>query len=518
MRGQRTMTGAEAVSALGHRLDVVGLVANGAGAVVVFVFLAFLVPISLEDVDTRTVTIRNTVGFGVYLGLAFVVGTVRGRRQGERLTEWLVAERPASEAERRLALRYPLRLVSTSACLWGGAAAVFTALNADVAARVVLVVPATILLGGLSTCALVYLLAERELRPVVGLALAGSDPVRPVAPGIVVRLVLTWGLATGVPLLGIVVLAVDALDGSADTGDTARAVLFLSVVALGVGLGGLVYAARSVSEPVAELRWALARVAEADLTIDVRVDDASEVGLLQHGFNRMVAGLAERERLRDLFGRHVGRDVARAAVETGVSLGGEEREVAAVFVDVVGSTGLAAERPAAEVVEILNRFFAIVVDVVGVHDGMVNKFEGDAALCVFGAPVGLADPAGAGLAAARELGSRLRGELSGIDVGIGVSAGTVVAGNVGAEERFEYTVIGDAVNEAARLCELAKDEPGRILASERALLTAGDREAQRWRLGDAVTLRGRSNPTRLAAVCEPDADGGTVGRRGDAYS
>jgi adenylate cyclase len=494
------MTGAEVVAAMGHRLDVVGVVANGAGAVVVFVFLAFLLPISVEGTDSGAVVIRNSVIFGVYLGLALFVGTLWGRRRGARLTAWLLSERAATEAERRQALRHPFALVTTSAVLWGGAAVVFGALNAGVSLRVAVVVPVTILLGGLSTCALIYLLAERELRPVVALALAEGQPVRPVAPGIVVRLVLTWSLATGVPLLGIVVVAVDALDGSGQSADTAVAVLFLSAVALSVGLGGVIYAARSVSEPVADLRRALARVAEADFAVHVPVDDASEVGLLQDGFNRMVAGLAEREQLRDLFGRHVGRDVARAAVEGGVSLGGEEREVAALFVDVVGSTGLAAERPPAEVVDLLNRFFAVVVAVVEAHDGMVNKFEGDAALCVFGAPVPLVDPAGAGLATARLLGSRLREELPDIDVGIGLSAGTVVAGNVGAEERFEYTVIGDPVNEAARLCELAKGEPGRVLASERALRAAGDGEARRWRLGGVVTLRGRHDPTRLASV------------------
>jgi adenylate cyclase len=93
-------------------------------------------------------------------------------------------------------------------------------------------------------------------------------------------------------------------------------------------------------------------------------------------------------------------------------------------------------------------------------------------------------------------------------VGIGVSAGTVVAGNVGAEERFEYTVIGDPVNEAARLCELAKKERGRILSSDRAVQAAGESEEGRWCLGDTVTLRGRSSPTRLASVRGPAQDGG----------
>jgi adenylate cyclase len=129
----------------------------------------------------------------------------------------------------------------------------------------------------------------------------------------------------------------------------------------------------------------------------------------------------------------------------------------------------------------------------------VNKFEGDAALCVFGAPTVVADPAGAALAAGRELHVRLAADLPDLDAGIGISAGTAVAGNVGAEQRFEYTVIGDPVNEAARLCELAKRRPERVVASEAALARAAGAECDSWSLGDAVTLRGRDEPTRLAS-------------------
>jgi adenylate cyclase len=222
--------------------------------------------------------------------------------------------------------------------------------------------------------------------------------------------------------------------------------------------------------------------------------------MLQAGFNRMAEGLGERERLRDLFGRHVGEDVARAALDGGVALGGEEREIAALFVDVVGSTELASRRPPAEVVNLLNRFFHIVVDVAEANGGLVNKFEGDAALCVFGAPVERHDPAGDALCVARTLRDRLRRELPEVDVGIGVSFGFAVAGNVGAENRFEYTVIGDPVNEAGRLCELAKRRPERVFASDAALARANPDEARLWSLGDTVTLRGRASATRLATL------------------
>src|SRR5207248_7821968 len=218
------------------------------------------------------------------------------------------------------------------------------------------------------------------------------------------------------------------------------AVAAVAGVGVIVGLAMMSITARSLSDPLESLRVALARLEDGQLDTAVAVDDGSEVGLLQAGFNSMVQGLRERARLRDLFGRHVGEEVARDALgRDGSELGGETREAAVLFVDVIGSTTLANTREPEEVVAELNAFFAIVVDCVSLYGGWVNKFEGDAALCVFGAPTAHPDAAGASLATARSLSGRLRRELHGVEAAIGVSAGRVVAGNVGAAERYEYT-------------------------------------------------------------------------------
>jgi adenylate cyclase len=247
----------------------------------------------------------------------------------------------------------------------------------------------------------------------------------------------------------------------------------------------------------------------------MQIYDASELGLLQAGFNDMVRDLSERQRLRDLFGRYVGEDVARRALERGTELGGQERHVAVLFVDLVGSTRLAATRPPAEVVHLLNEFFRVVVDAVDHHGGFVNKFQGDAALAIFGAPIEHPDAAGAALAAARELHDKLVAVIGSEEFGIGVSAGRAIAGHIGAQARFEYTVIGDPVNEAARLTELAKLEPGHVLASAKVVSGALDAEALRWDVGEVVTLRGRTEPTQLARpvrLSEPAASGSTTVR------
>ena len=254
--------------------------------------------------------------------------------------------------------------------------------------------------------------------------------------------------------------------------------------------------------PVRVVRAALRRVEQGNLRGNLVVFDGTELGELQRGFNAMVDGLRERERVRDLFGRHVGREVALAAERERPKLGGEERHVAVVFIDIVGSTQLVTTQPPTEVVEVLNRFFAIVVDEVDRHRGLVNKFEGDASLAIFGAPNHLDSPEDEALAAARCIAERLAHDMCELKAGIGVAAGQVVAGNVGAKERFEYTVIGEPVNEAARLCEVAKSRPGGLLATVDALEGASEEERARWSLGETVTLRGHERPTRLAFLAD----------------
>ena len=151
-----------------------------------------------------------------------------------------------------------------------------------------------------------------------------------------------------------------------------------------------------------------------------------------------------------------------------------------LFVDLVGSTTYATENSPADVVAMLNRFFGVVVDEVDRHHGLVNKFIGDAVLAVFGAPVEIDDHPGAALAAARAMAARLAAEVPEIGAGIGVGTGEVVAGNVGHHRRFEYTVVGDAVNTAARLTELAKDVEGRLLATWATWQPPPRARAGRW--------------------------------------
>jgi adenylate cyclase len=394
----------------------------------------------------------------------------------------------------------PLRVAVRLLIFWGVGTALLTTLYGLANA---LFIPRFLFV--LSFCGVLvatsgYLITEFALRPVAAQALEAGPPPRRFAPGIMGRTMTVWLLGSGLPVVGIALSAFFALAlGNMTETQFEVAVLIVATATLIVGFVLMWILAWLTATPVRVVRAALKRVEQGDLRGDLVVFDGTELGELQSGFNAMVNGLRERERVRDLFGRHVGREVAEAAEREQPKLGGEERHVAVVFVDVVGSTELVTSRPATDVVQLLNRFFAVIVDEVDRNHGLVNKFEGDGALAVFGAPNRLDCPEDHALAAARAIAGRLDSEVPECHAGIGVAAGQAVAGNVGAKERFEYTVIGEPVNEAARLCELAKDEPGRLLASSDAVNAASESERARWSLGETVTLRGHGQPTRLAA-------------------
>jgi adenylate cyclase len=481
-------------------LAVVG--ANLASSAAVLCFALFVLPKPEEDITHATTIVNLSVAVGYSL-LAGAIGIVWGRHAIEGgptgSHAWLNEDREPTPAQQRHLLRAPLHIAVIQGTLWALAVVLFTVLNLQWSGLLALGVGVTVGLGGLSTCAEVYLLTELALRPVTARALAPGVPTDRALPGVASRLFLAWALGSGVVLLGLGLIAIVALT-PIDISERSLAVTMLALSALGLvaGAGLVTTAAYLTAHPIGAIRRGIERVRRGDYDASLLVWDATEVGLLQAGFNEMAEGLAERERMRDLFGRHVGEEVARHALDGGVRLGGELRDVAVLFVDIVGSTGLAESRPPEEVVKLLNRFFAVVVDVVEARGGWVNKFEGDAALAIFGAPVEMDDPYGCCLQAARELDQALGEQVPELQAGIGVAAGRAVAGHIGAERRFEYTVIGDPVNEAARLTELAKRQNPRVLASGTALEGSRNGEGDHWRLGDTVTLRGRRQPTRLA--------------------
>jgi adenylate cyclase len=446
------------------------------------------------------------IGIPVYVVAGAVVGVLWGTAASLSALRWATERgtRPTDE-DRRRALRVPLHLTMIQFTIWFGGCALSTAILTELQPSRALITGLTILIGAIVTSGIAYLFCEFALRPISARAMSGikvTGPVRGVGVG--PRMVLFWVVGTAAPVLGLLAIAVIALNSTRATIDQLAIVTIATCgVVLVTGFILTDLNARSVRAPILAVRDAMIGVGHGDFE-EVSVYDGTELGALQSGYNDMVRGLRDREKIRDLFSRHVGHEVAEAATasETGeVSLVGETMVASVLFVDLVGSTTYAASRSPAEVVRMLNRFFGVVVDEVGRHHGLVNKFIGDAVLAVFGAPAPLADHAAAALEAARSIAVRLAAEVPEVGAGIGVATGPVVAGNVGHEQRYEYTVIGDAVNSASRLTDLAKELPGGIVASWDSVLAArasGSSEAGLWIEAGATTLRGRSRPTQLA--------------------
>jgi adenylate cyclase len=444
---------------------------------------------------------KNLVIIAALVVLATIAVGIAGAHSLAPTLGWFLAGDEPTKEQREAAMKLAGRQSAILLAAWAFSAAVMALINRTVGAAPLPPMLLGVLLGGPAAAGTGLLLSQHSLRPIMIAATRDATP-RLAVPGVFARLVLMWFLCSAVPIGVIATFVVLRSYGwlIQRSASLDVPILVVSLAALILGLPTMILTSRSIADPLGEVVDAMGQVEHGHMETRVGAYERSQIGRLQTGFNRMVVGLAERDRLRDLFGRYVGTDVARRAIEEGAQLSGDVVEAAVLYIDLVGSTQLAESRPPQEVAEVLNDFFRIVVGAVDERQGLINKFAGDAALAVFGAPLRMTEPASAALATARALAVKLR-QLP-VDFGIGVSAGRVFAGNIGAENRYEYTVIGDSVNEAARLADLAKTAESRILCSAAAIDHAGDAERGQWSECYSTVLRGRSEATQ---VCAPSA-------------
>jgi class 3 adenylate cyclase len=236
-----------------------------------------------------------------------------------------------------------------------------------------------------------------------------------------------------------------------------RASIAGTVAALLLGLA----VARRLTRPISALTGGVARVAAGDLGQELPVRSRDEIGQLTRAFNEMVAGLRQRDFIRNAFGRYVSPEVAKTLLESpeGLRLGGHKREVTVLMSDLRGYTRFAEQGDPARVMEVLNGYLARMADIVIAHGGTINEFIGDAIFAVFGAPLDQPDHAERAAAAALAMQAAMD-ELNRdnaargwprFEMGIGINTGEAVVGNIGSEQRAKYAVVGAAVNLAARV-------------------------------------------------------------------
>jgi adenylate cyclase len=404
--------------------------------------------------------------------LAYVCVLVFPGRSGVRLVErWAAGDDVDRESAMRATYTYARRMIAravVATIIW--VAALFVAVGMIAGASGARLVQYAILgaIAGTSGHLItVHSLVEGALRPARAAIAAGTE-IGDALP----RSRPTFAAWTNAAMLaiGFAFAVSGAILGAVF--DVARHGPALALViggALVLVIGASLLAAYSpLLQPVRDLAEGTERVAAGDYSQRLPVVQDDDLGALAASFNRMQAGLAERQRLQAAFGTYVDPSLAARLLEQGDDVfHSERREVSVMFVDIRDFTPFAEANTAEDTVARLNALFEIVVPAVVGAGGHVNKFLGDGALAVFGAPNDLADHAQAAMSAAvlihRLVAERFGGTLR---IGIGINTGVVIAGTIGGGGKLEFTLIGDVVNVAARVEQLTKNTGDAILLTQ----------------------------------------------------
>lgn len=225
---------------------------------------------------------------------------------------------------------------------------------------------------------------------------------------------------------------------------------------------------RRITKPIIQLASATKEVAEGRLDqIQLSLPPLKhndEIAVLCHSFEEMVKGLKEKEKVKAVLNKVVSNEIAQEILKGNVHLGGEEKKVTVLFADIRDFTKMTQNMDPRNVIEMLNDCMTKVSAVIDKNGGVIDKFVGDEAMALFGAPISKEDAALKAVLSAIEIVDVLKSwnreradkGLPPIEMGIGIHTGPMLAGNMGAENRLNYTVIGSNVNLSSRLCGAAK--------------------------------------------------------------
>ena len=292
-----------------------------------------------------------------------------------------------------------------------------------------------------------------------------------------------------------------------------RAIRLNWSITLIAGIAGLLFAAiitRNLVEPVRRLLSGTKAVERGDLSIEVHANSADEIAALTESFNHMVAGLREKEHIKDTFGKYVDPRIVTGLLENRLAAsGGEKKTMTVFFSDLVGFTQMCESLTPDGVVKFLNQYFTLMSEPIREHNGILDKFIGDAIMAYWGPPfTGEGEHAALACFSALEQMSRLerframlpdimglRKGLPEVSVRMGITTGDVTVGNIGSESAKGFTVIGDTVNLASRLEGANKEYGTGILISEDTWNLAKD--AIEAREIDSIRVLGKTEPVRV---------------------
>lgn len=506
------------------------IIANLAGAAICSFYFLFIEPLGLVEESGQT-----GLWFSLVMTLALLLlGTgllrvwlkpvslsLRLAREGRPLPDSLL------DLTRPRIINAPLVVSISSALIWVVAAVVMAAyamfFGENVGPgdsmlfrgfRVFL----GVLVAGAAAAGIIFFQAERVLAPLRPIFFPDGQVAAKggVRVSVRARLFLALLLTSALPLLvmGLAVYNKATLLASEHEASQFSGLSWLLVFMVGVSLllsrtlGWLL--SENLAGPVLEMDQAMDRVRQGDLGVCLPVRGNDELGNLAATFNTMIEGLAERDRVKETFGRFVTPAIAKAILNDPPHPGGQMTEVSVLFSDIRNYTTICENMPPDQVIQLLNNYFGYMVTAVEENRGLVYQFVGDGIMAVFGAPVPLTDHATwatkaglAMLAALERFNREHRAGQPSLRVGIGVHSGPVVAGIIGTNQRMEYRVVGDTVNLASRVEGLNKE-----LGTD-FLITEATRRALSLPLAikgfPPQAVKGRREPVEVFAVLEqPD--------------
>jgi adenylate cyclase len=324
-----------------------------------------------------------------------------------------------------------------------------------------------------------------------------------------VQPVVFQGVTAGYSVVTISRAGVESSLRSAKQAITGATLLIIFLgIAMAFALG------KRITDPIGKLVDASHAIGKGDYSIHFKERRQDELGQLMDAFNEMAEGLLEKSQVKDALSRYLSPGVATEILANlnDVELGGKRIEGSVLFADIVGFTQIAENIRPEELVSLLNRYFTLITHACEINGGMVDKYLGDGVMLVFGAPQPHADHCFSAIACGILIQrlideeNRLR-EQQGkfpIQFRIGINSGTMLAGNMGSTERMEYTVVGDTVNVASRLCGIANS--GQVVVAREVY--QNETITPRVLAGEyqAIRLRGISQPMTTYLVDSLTAD------------
>ena len=308
--------------------------------------------------------------------------------------------------------------------------------------------------------------------------------------------------------VGEVHLAVSQAKIHKSLSDAKFFVLVLTLVVIGLGIVLSLGLSMYFTVPIRQLSETAKALGTGHFSHRVRTKRNDEFGDLAFAFNRMAEDLEVKEKIKDSFGRYVTPEIVDIILANPENqwMKGATVEASVLFVDIRGFTALSENKTPEVIVDLLNDYLTRVTDSVIKYGGHVNKFVGDEAMVVFGAPAANPDHALAAIRAALEIQDEIaklnrQKKMNGmkIGVGVGINSGEMLSGNLGSQKRMEYTVIGDNVNIASRLTKVAK--AGEILISKKTFDAVGEKESElRFEARGKAPVKGRRAHVTIYSV------------------